>query len=165
MMKRSIMFAPALALFPCMLFAHGVEVSIATNTGAARSEIVRFIYSTGEPMAFAIIRVFAPSKPAIETVQSITDRNGYFSFVPDEAGEWRVTAEDGMGHKGSITVPVIGASDDADADAAMTAASKSNTPLRIMLPFRILLGLSLIANVFAVYQFVLKKRELKKENV
>jgi uncharacterized GH25 family protein len=152
-MKRTIIFAPVMAalLFPAMLAAHGVEVSHVTGV---QTETVRFMYSTGEAMSFAIIRTYAPSRPDIETVQSITDRNGYFSFVPDEEGEWLVSAEDGMGHKGSITVAVGSTAEENPRDGV-----NSKMPLA----FSIALGLSLILNVFAAYYFVLKKRAAQKE--
>jgi uncharacterized GH25 family protein len=51
-------------------------------------------------MLFAKVKVFPPSSPDAPARESIADRNGYFSFVNDEPGEWRLTAEDGMGHKG-----------------------------------------------------------------
>jgi nickel transport protein len=160
-MKRKILFVPVMAamLFPAMLSAHGVEVSLVTNTGDFQSETVSFMYSTGEAMSFAIIRVYAPSSPDVETVQSITDRNGYFSFVPDEAGEWRITAEDGMGHKGTITV-LADAAGEEFSGAERLSGVKSKAPIA----FRITLGLSLILNVFAVYNFVLKKCAPKKDS-
>jgi hypothetical protein len=78
--------------------------------------------------------------------------------VPDEAGQWRVTVEDGMGHKGTITVPAgQGSGEETPSAAANTGGTK--TPL----VFRITLGLSLILNVFAVYNFALKKRAVKKD--
>jgi hypothetical protein len=154
-MKRNILFVPAALLFPVVLFAHGVEVSLATNT--VSSETVRFMYSTGEAMSFAIIRVYAPSKPGVETVQSITDRNGYFSFVPDEAGEWQITAEDGMGHKGAIMVSSNAAGENPGAEMAPDGTAKMPLGLRITL------GLSLILNVFALYHVALKKRGARKD--
>jgi hypothetical protein len=155
-MKRATLLVLVLGTFllPSLLFAHGVEVSLVTNATDFPSETVCFMYSTGEAMSFSIIRVYAPSKPDVETVQSITDRNGYFSFVPDEVGEWLITAEDGMGHKGTITVTAEqGAAARAIPGGGGTAAAESKAPL----VFRILLGLSLILNIFAVYNFVLPR--------
>jgi nickel transport protein len=164
-MKRPILFPRAAllvsallipaALAPATLAAHGVEVSRVVDAGEFPSETVRFMYSTGEAMSFATIRAYAPSKPDVETVQSITDRNGFFSFVPDEEGEWRISAEDGMGHKGTIAVPVArgGGGKDSPAPAG------GKTPLAL----RVALGLSLILNVFAVYHFALERRAGGKE--
>jgi nickel transport protein len=148
-MKRLALFASGIALlFPAMLAAHGVESSVATGTTGFGTETVRFMYSTGEEMAYTLIRVYAPSRPDTETVQSITDRNGYYSFVPDEEGEWRITAEDDTGHRGEIKLAV-----DASGNAAAVSGGTGGTPLAL----RILLGLSLILNIFAVYRFVLRR--------
>jgi uncharacterized GH25 family protein len=161
-MMKKILFAAVLAsVLPPALFAHGVEVSCESGATAFPPETVRFGYSTGEAMSFAIIRVYAPSKPALETVQSITDRNGLFSFVPDEAGEWRITAEDGMGHKGALTVQVVQTADGESVRDTGAAGSGAKTPLSLAL--RILLGVSLILNIFAVYRFVLNKSTPQKE--
>ena len=94
----------AAVLFPAALFGHGVEVYDADGETTGAAHTVRFMYSTGEPMMYAKIFLYPPSNPRTEILQSIADRNGYFSFVPDESGEWRISAEDGMGHKGEITV-------------------------------------------------------------
>jgi hypothetical protein len=149
-MIRSIFASIILAaffLFPEAAVGHGVEVYDITDNTPGVTRTVHFKYSTGEPMMYAIIKLYPPSKPEVEILQSITDRNGYFSFVPDEDGEWLITAEDGMGHKGTITLTVE------QEAAAGTAAAKSKTPLVI----RIVFGLSLILNIFAVYSFVLPR--------
>ncbi|MDR2133781.1 MAG: hypothetical protein LBP27_01645 [Treponema sp.] len=146
MNRRLLLASGAALLLPAILAAHGVEVSVATGATGFGGETVRFMYSTGEEMSFALIRVFAPSGPSTEIVQSITDRNGYYSFVPDEEGEWRITAEDDMGHKGEITLTAA-ASGNSVRDAGGTGAAP---PV-----FRVILGLSLVLNIFAVYSFVL----------
>jgi nickel transport protein len=146
-MKRPALLAPALALlFPVILAAHGVESSIATGAAGFGAETVRFMYSTGEEMAFTLVRVYAPSRPDTETVQSITDRNGYYSFVPDEEGQWRITAEDDAGHRGEIKLTVA-----ASGGVATVSGGTGGTPLAA----RVVLGLSLILNIFAVYRFIL----------
>jgi nickel transport protein len=81
-------------------------------------------------------------------VKSLTDKNGFFAFVPDEEGEWRVEAMDGMGHRGEIVVNV--------SENALGADDKQNAASASVI-FRIILGLSLILNIFAVYGFVLKR--------
>ena len=98
----------AAVLFPAALFGHGVEVYDADGETTGAAHTVRFMYSTGEPMMYAKIFLYPPSNPRTEILQSIADRNGYFSFVPDESGEWRISAEDGMGHKGEIMLSAGG---------------------------------------------------------
>jgi nickel transport protein len=141
----------AALLFPAVLAAHGVEVSFGAE--AFGSEAVRFMYSTGEEMSFALVRVFAPSRPDTETLQSLTDRNGYYAFVPDEEGEWRITAEDDMGHKGEIKTTVAAVGTGA-APGGSAAASGGRGPVVL----RVILGLSLILNIFAAYGFALGRK-------
>jgi hypothetical protein len=147
-------FLPALA--PA-LFAHGVEAALLAGRGPFPAQAVSFSYSTGEVMSFAVIKVFAPSAPGIETMQSITDRNGVFSFTPDEAGEWRITAEDGMGHKGEITV--LAGGEESPAGAAQTTAALSGK--KPPLPLAAALGVSLICNIFACWYFAGTRRKGK----
>jgi nickel transport protein len=145
-------FAPIIMavffLFPETAFGHGVEVSDITGSTPGLIRTVHFKYSTGEPMMYATIKLYPPSKPDVEVLQSITDRKGLFCFVPDEEGEWIVEAADGMGHKGTIAV-----------HAGETVAGNSAPPDSGKTPLfiRIMLGLSLILNIFAFYNFVLPR--------
>jgi nickel transport protein len=167
-MKFFVFYAAVIltTLFPSVVFGHGVEVYEISNEISNKVKTVYFKYSTGEPMMYAKIRVYPPSQPDMENLQSITDPNGYFSFVPDETGEWRITAEDGMGHKGTITVLAENSASGELFSGTNAASSVSGTDTggkKTPLPFRITLGLSLILNVFAVYNFALKKRTVKKD--
>jgi nickel transport protein len=142
-MTRTAFLVAGLLSLAAALYAHGVE----TEALSAPASVVRFWYSTGEAMAYADVRVYAPASPGAETIAGWTDRNGFFSFVPDESGGWRVEAEDGMGHKGEITVYAEKNEND---DAKQSAGGG---PLWL----RSILGVSLILNIFAVYRFALHK--------
>ncbi|MDR0664770.1 MAG: hypothetical protein LBF86_04525 [Helicobacteraceae bacterium] len=120
----------AAALLPhAFLFSHGVEVSEVKSS----AKVVRFSYTDNEPMMYAKVKLYSPSSPKVETLKSLTDMNGFFAFVPNEDGKWRVEAQDGMGHRGEITVDTLKTS--LDADDKNTSVSTA---------FRIVLGLSLI---------------------
>ena len=147
-MKRLFLQCALLAAawaLPSAAFAHGVEISDATGQVALRT--ARFMYSTGEPMLFAKIKVLTPSRPDAPAQESIADLNGYFSFVPFESGDWRLTAEDGMGHKGEITIAVDGGAE--TAAAALPEAPSARLPGLAAGA----LGLSLIFNIFALWYF------------
>jgi nickel transport protein len=136
------------ALFlPDAAFAHGVDISDVTGQAGVRT--VRFGYTDGESMLFAAVKVYPPSTPDATVQESMTDRDGYFSFVPFESGDWRLTAEDGMGHRGEIVITV---SDEA-------AATVQNTTPSGKLPTLIatVLGLSLIFNMFAFWYLIGRK--------
>jgi nickel transport protein len=135
-------------LLPAALFGHGVEVY--DVTGEDRPvQTISFRYSTGEPMAFAKVKTFPPSTAErnVESLVGISDRNGVFSFIPDEEGEWRVDIEDGMGHKGSITIKAGSKTGEAETSAPTSSGT-------LPLPVSILLGLSLMLNIFALWFFV-----------
>lgn len=132
-------------LIPETLFPHGVEVSNITAETSGAVQTVYFKYSTGEPMMYAKIRLYPPATPDIEILQSITDRGGYFSFVPDESGEWRITAEDGMGHQGEITVAAGNEQSSEHKDPAGGSGGKLPVPLAAVL------GISLILNGFGFW--------------
>jgi nickel transport protein len=163
----SVLAAAAAALFlrPAALFAHGVEVSDRGNSdGALRA--VRFMYSTGEPMMYAKIKLFPPARPDTEILSSITDRNGIFAFLPDSGGDWRIEAEDGMGHKGTITVAAGLSGNGAAPEQAGISPGGAAQGGRPPLSLAIVLGLSLIVNVFAVWHYagLRKGSALKKSS-
>jgi nickel transport protein len=132
---------------PGKIHAHGVEVYDVTGEPGRNAGVVYFMYSTGEPMMYAKVKLYPPSRPDVESLQSITDRNGIFSFIADEEGEWRIDAEDGMGHKGTITVNAV-----SGAAAPETAALESGGP-PVPLALGLITGLSLILNIFSGWHF------------
>jgi len=87
-------------LWPPQIFAHGVEGTVHPGglTVACR-------YSTGEPMDFAKVTVLAPGSSQPFQVGH-ADKNGRFCFFPDAPGEWRLTADDNMGHRLEVKIPV-----------------------------------------------------------
>jgi hypothetical protein len=148
-MTRFLPFFLSAIILPAAVFAHGVEISDVTGQAGART--LRFMYSDGEPMLFAAVKVYPPSTPEATVQESMTDRDGYFSFVPFENGSWHLAVEDGMGHKGEIVVTV------ADAMETAAAAQRAVPSGKLPRPFAVALGLSLILNIFAFYNFVLPR--------
>jgi nickel transport protein len=147
-------------VFSAGAFAHGVETAEATGSVALRT--ARFMYSTGEPMLFAKIKVFAPSRPDAPAQESVADLNGYFSFVPYENGDWRMTAEDGMGHKGEIIIAVEEEAPEnalTAVPAAQPKAANQAPSTKLPVPAAAALGLSLILNIFAVWHFAGLRRK------
>lgn len=133
-----------LALLPVLAWA-SVPDAQAHGTGSRllpRETVLRavlFHYSTGDPMSWTGVRVFAPD--GAEWVQARTDAAGVAAFAPDRSGLWRIQARDEEGHQAEAEVVV---------DSAATAASaphSSGDGHGALWP-RVLLGLSLLANVF-----------------
>ena len=110
-------------------------------------------------MLFAKVKVFPPSSPDAPSQESIADLNGYFSLIPFENGEWRLVAEYGMGHRGEIFITVAEGTAPEAAETERVAASAGTLPMYIA----IVLGLSLICNVFAFWYLTGEK--LKKTEV
>jgi hypothetical protein len=139
-------------VIPAFVFAHGVEGY--DITAQERSvQIVYFKYSTGEPMAYARIKIFPPSavEKNLESLISITNRNGLFSFVPDESGEWRIAVEDGMGHMGEITV--MAGTKEAGAVFSTSSPAPAFSGSKLPLPLSAAAELSFIVNLFALWYF------------
>jgi nickel transport protein len=91
-----------LSLLPRYLRAHGVVYEISKEDAV----IVKVGYDDGEPMSYAEVKIFSPFERDIEYQNGRTDRNGCFAFFPDQAGEWKVIVNDGMGHGVVTEVPV-----------------------------------------------------------
>lgn len=96
--KKTILIFLIWAFFACLtgkaLHAHGVDYEL--KNGRAVTIIVT--YDDGKPMSYAGVKIFSPADEKIEHQNGRTDKNGCFSFLPDQNGEWRITVEDGMGH-------------------------------------------------------------------
>jgi nickel transport protein len=87
-------------MVPFQVLAHGVEGSVQPGGLAVSCR-----YSTGEPMSFAKVAVLSPGTSQPFQVGN-ADKNGRFCFYPDAVGEWRLTADDNMGHRLEVKAPV-----------------------------------------------------------
>jgi len=141
---RRISIAGALAatLAASPAGAHGVG-SRSLGPGA---QAVEFYYASGEAMAYASVRLFAPSDPAVPFIDGRADRLGRFAFLPSEPGPWVIDADDGDGHKLSMTV---------QAGAANEPGASPGGRFSL---WRVTLWLSLSANVLAAAAWARARR-------
>jgi nickel transport protein len=102
-MDSSASIAGLVLLLMPGLVAHELE---ATASFAPPAVVIRAAYGGSEPLAFAKVQVFAPSSPSQEFQTGVTDRRGYFSFLPDGPGAWRVVVDDEEGHRREVPVTV-----------------------------------------------------------
>jgi nickel transport protein len=138
--------AALLLALPCLLLAHGLELDA---TVAAPAVVVRATYGGSGPVPFAKVQVFSPAAPSEEFHTGRTDHRGYFSFVPEGGGTWRVVVDDEEGHRGDMKVSVP---DDFESAAQTNAARASRLE-------RALLGLSLIFGLTGfLYGFRARRR-------
>lgn len=100
-MIRSLLWALCLCL-PALVFAHGLQIDMESSSGAV---VVRCVFTNGEP-ADAEVLVYSPTEPDRIFQMLRTDLRGFASFVPDAPGDWRVVADDGMGHRTFLDVPI-----------------------------------------------------------
>jgi nickel transport protein len=143
-----------LLMFSSQVLAHGVEGTVQPG-----GLMVACQYSTGEPMSYAKVTVLAPASSQPFQVGH-TDKNGRFCFYPDALGEWRVTADDGMGHRLEVKVPVKDLEATKQILPPPGAASVSNT-----MSLRVLTGLSVIFGLSGFlfwFQGIRSKRGCKK---
>jgi nickel transport protein len=124
-------------LLSCQVLAHGVQGTVQSGGLAVACR-----YSTSEPMDYAKVTVLAPGSSQPFQVGH-TDKNGRFCFFPDAPGEWRVTAEDGMGHRLEVKVPVTDQNTLKTLPPAAGADSVAHTrSLRVLTGLSAIFGLS-----------------------
>lgn len=110
-------------------WAHGVSAAQVNE----RAVVVRAVFSDGTPMRFAKVRVTSPEGRTYQVGHS--DAQGCFALVPDQAGEWRLAFDDGMGHLAEVVVPAVAQAQ----PSAQTGSGPETSPLT-----RALWGLSAI---------------------
>lgn len=139
---RFALLAIAILLIPSnMVMAHGLGSDI--YSGPTRS--LKFYYSDGTPAAYAEVLVYAPGETEVEYQNGRTDAKGYFTFTPQKEGKWRVVMNDGMGHRTEVNLSYAKS---VPASPAPTPSAKTNqSSMGIPEPGKIILGLSLIANL------------------
>ena len=93
------------AMLPGIVMGHATTYRMLDNDKAV---VVQFGFVDGTAMRQADVTVFAPSDAERVYQSGLTDLNGRFAFYPAESGEWRVRANDGMGHLQVVTVTVAG---------------------------------------------------------
>jgi len=133
-----LLFISAAFLWPGPLSAHGVQGQVAPG-----GLVVSAAYSDGEPMSYALVKVFAPE--AELTFQTgRTDRNGRFCFFPDRAGSWRMLVDDEMGHLLAMEMPVT---ETLHLERPEHAVSGTGITSRFQ---GILVGISIIFGIFGI---------------
>ena len=94
----------SLTLLPLQVTAHTVSGRVLDGKAA----IAEFRFSDGSPMAFADIKVFAPSKEL--WLAGRADGAGRFAFMPDNPGEWTLEAREAENHTARLAL-TVGAND------------------------------------------------------
>ncbi len=77
------------------VFAHSVLSSVKIENSLP---VATFHYADGNALSYAEVKVWAPDDDQVEFQNGRTDKNGRFSFAPDQEGIWRIEINDGLGH-------------------------------------------------------------------
>ncbi|NET36506.1 MAG: DUF4198 domain-containing protein [Cyanothece sp. SIO1E1] len=89
---------------PTKALAHAVETNYLL--GGNKLEF-QSGFRTGEALAGATVKVYAPNNSTEPWMEGVTDEEGRFSFIPDASlqGDWKIKIGQG-GHSDIWTVPV-----------------------------------------------------------
>ena len=145
-MRRALL---VLALLGAAGPASAHEILYAVEGGKAIA--LKAYFADGEVLAYAEYQVFSPADPKIPYQKGRTDRAGYLAFVPEPPGKWRVVVTDSTGHGLDIEV------DTTSEGLARTAPSAAVSSWAFAV--RPVLGVLLIAVLFAVLVFIYRKRK------
>ena len=132
--------------------AHGVR-----HLTLQEPDVQAFVvqYSTGDPVAYGEVKIYAPGQDDLEYQNGRTDAVGGFAFLPDRAGEWRIVVDAGMGHRHEFTLQV------ADGQGSAVPAAEPALPYGNVI--RVALGLSLFANLFLAGAWFRSRPQKHKE--
>ena len=67
---------------------------------------IRWLFDDGRPVKSCKVVVFAPGSDGTPYQEGLTDLNGSFAFTPNTNGRWKVTVDDGQGHRVDVFMDV-----------------------------------------------------------
>lgn len=134
-------------------WAHGVAYEMVETSPTVTFKAG---FSSGDPIAYGQVLIYAPDNAEVEFQNGRTDKNGVFSFLPDSPGIWKVEVDGGLGHKLFFDVTV------ADSNQSGLATQKEESPLRASMNIKILLGISLIFNLCLAATFLRARRQARR---
>ena len=152
----AIFLGALLSLVASQAQAHALY---AAHTWQGAVALVQFAYAGGEQPTYAKVEVYSPADSKVEFQNGRTDAQGRFAFMPDAPGQWRIIMADNMGHRVEHAVDVSAdpTAQQADVKNAGDAAATPGVG-GFSIPLRILLGLSLLANM-ALIAAALRRRQ------
>ena len=146
-----------LALGASQAHAHALY---AAHTWQGTVALVQFAYAGGEKPTYAKVEVYSPADSKVEFQNGRTDAQGRFAFMPDAQGQWRIIMADNLGHRVEHAVDVSAdpTAQQAAGQNAGNAAAAAPGVGGFSMPLRVLLGLSIIANI-ALAAALLRRRQ------
>jgi nickel transport protein len=112
-------------LAPQLVRAHGAKITYAQSSALT----IQAKYDDGKPIAEAAVVIYAPRNPDTPWLKGKTDREGKFTFTPDNSqeGTWQVKVRQ-VGHGDTINIPV-----GKSIVAAQISTNSDYTPLQKLL--------------------------------
>lgn len=87
---------------PRSLVAHGGHIHVLQPAGV---QLIEATYDSGQPIVGARVSLFAPGSQE-PFLHAQTDRRGRFAFATEEPGKWKISVDDGQGHRFSKIIDV-----------------------------------------------------------
>ena len=143
----SLVFGALLLLGAAQAQAHALY---AAHTWQGTVALVQFAYAGGSVPTYAKVEVYSPADAKVEFQNGRTDAQGRFAFMPDTPGQWRIIMADNMGHRVEHAVDASagqGAAQISAQNQGKPSAAASPGVGGFAMPLRVLLGLSLLANM------------------
>ena len=150
MFRTLLIFALTL---PQLAYAHGLNLSLTDGSDAITGDVT---YADGAPLSGASVSLqqAAGSSAAAEPAVTHTDAEGRYAFpAPRHTGEYRVIADDGLGHRAEVAFVARG-----DQQKLSTATTQSAWS-------RWLSGLGYLAGVFGVTAWWLARRDRSRVEI
>lgn len=133
------------ALFLNLAFGHGVSWKPMSDTSQAQA--ILFTYDDGSLMSFAEVKIHGPDGKTFQNGR--TDKNGVFTFMPSTTGEWKLSANDGMGHLAQASMNI----DLATGESAVAKESAPEPAQGLGKLIKIVLVASLLINFSLIFKF------------
>lgn len=154
-----------LALLPQLAFAHGVHVTVSAGEEAIVGQVS---YADGSPLVDASVKLSRSNPSTGDRIlgQGRTNDEGRFAFpTPRDDGELLITADDGLGHRGTAIVmpseqaPNALATPRAAPAAAPRLADNSNGPSSWA---RWVSGLGYLLGLFGIVSWWMSRRRASR---
>jgi nickel transport protein len=141
----------------CVLPRLGRAHEVLHRVEHGRAVAVRAYFADGEVLAYQTAEVFSPADAKIPWQKGRTDREGWIAFRPDSAGTWRVRVSDTAGHGLDLPVEVT------SRGASAPPAAQEDASATLAFVLRPLLGVLVIALIFAALMLVYRKKRRPNE--
>lgn len=129
--------------------AHDVTVEI---TKSYPSVIIRASYFQAEPLSYAEVMIYSPEGNDVEYQYGRTDKSGFFAFVPNRTGDWKITIDDEMGHSEGTPVTITDDFFAAGEATAVVTYGKQRSSIQDLHPlYKIVFGLALMFGIAGIF--------------